>query len=227
MVPEIDQWESQMAAMREQQASLKRSGLWVSGPSDLLSIGDVAGRELTHSAVVAWLLSPTGRHGLGSRLLEDILRAGWPDDPIPDIGVVVIEREVVRDSRRADIVVTAGPLTLIVENKIWSAERDRQCDDLYRLWVSEPDARFLLLSPRGDPPRQTRSREAAKAWRSLSYPALADWLERSLPSPPVTAAQDSAAQYLQTLRQIVSTRAAFAVGIGGGYISPEYEYAHD
>jgi hypothetical protein len=80
--------------------------------------------ELSHSRVLAWLLQPTGRHGLGASVLERILRAGWPDLPIPDLGMAVVRREVPRDdllgATRADVVVTMGATVLVIENKVWA-----------------------------------------------------------------------------------------------------------
>lgn len=203
--------------MRQQESALRRDGHWVSGPSDLLAIAGVADRELAHSAVVAWLLAPTARHGFGSRLLEDILVAGW-DPPVPDVSAAVVQREVVRESRRADIVVTAGALTLIIENKVWSVESDAQCEDLYRLWAGDGDARFLLLSPDGRPPRQTVTAAAAAAWRSMSYAGLVDWLDKHQPAGPQTLALQSIVQYLETLRSLVVHRSAFGIRVGGGHV---------
>jgi len=46
------------------------------------------------------------------------------------------------------------PVTLVIENKVWSLESDAQCEDLFQLWRNDGDARFLLISPDGRPPRQ-------------------------------------------------------------------------
>lgn len=227
MIGDIDLWRSKIAAMRQQELSLRREGLWVSGPSDLLSIGRVADRELTHSALLAWLLTPTGRHGFGSRLLEDILREGW-GEPVPDVTTAVVQLEITRDDRRADIVVTAGALTLIIENKVWSLESESQCEDLYRLWARDgEDARFLLLSPGGHPPRQTRTAEAADAWRSMSYASLARWLRTNLTPYPQTTADGSAIQYLESLRQLFPSPSPFAVRMGGGHVDATAPLSED
>jgi len=102
---------------------------WVSGPEDLLHIARAADDELLHSNVVAWLLIADGRHRLGDRLLRDLLAEGWPG-PVPDTLHALVEREVVRGPRRADIIVTMGPVTLAIENKMWSDESEMQCQDL-------------------------------------------------------------------------------------------------
>ena len=212
MIADIRGWHSALDSMQQQELRLRRDGQWVSGPSDLLSIGEVASRELTHSAVFGWLLTPTGRHGLGTRLLEAILTAGW-DEAIPDLAAATVQREVTRGARRADIVVTAGALTLVIENKVWAMESDAQCEDLFRLWAGEgQDARFLLLSPDGRPPRQVHTDEARNAWRTLSYRSLANWLEQNLPVSLTTTAHQSVGLYADSLRHTFGSGSGFAVG---------------
>ena len=76
------------------QRELEERGRWVSGPSDLLSVIGRSGDELTHSAMLAWLLAPSATHGFGSRQLARLAGRLWPDDPMPD-GPIVAEREVV------------------------------------------------------------------------------------------------------------------------------------
>ena len=130
--------------------------------------------ELSHSRVLAWLLQPTSRHGLGTSVLERILRAGWPDLAIPDLGMAVIRREVPREdalgATRADVVVTVGATVLVIENKVWAPESEAQCEAQYRHWRSEADdVRFLLLSRDGHLPSSAISPEARQAWRAMSY----------------------------------------------------------
>jgi hypothetical protein len=153
----------------------------------LLHVARVANGELVHSNVIAWLLDPTARHGMGAALLAKILSVGWPDVASPDPARATVGREVIREFRIADIVVTAGPTTVVIENKVWSDESDRQCEDLYEIWSDGvSDVRFLLLTLDGHAPRQTKSQAAADAWRSLSYASLVSWLsERS--SLPTTS----------------------------------------
>jgi hypothetical protein len=90
----------------------------------------------------------------------------------------MLTREESRGGTRADIVVRFGVTTLIIENKVYSPESDRQCEGLYGTWQDAgPDVRYLLLSLNGQPPRTTHSQAAADAWRSISYAALGQRLE--------------------------------------------------
>jgi hypothetical protein len=130
-----------------------------------------------------------------------------------------VEREVTRSHRIADIVVTFGTTTLVIENKVWSEESELQCEDLYQLWADGvSDVRFLLLTLDGHPPRQTRSREAAEAWRSVSYAGLATWLEARTSSSVADGAEMAARQYALSLRKLVRERRDFVVSIGNGFV---------
>jgi hypothetical protein len=231
-------WESRIDELGNEERALRAAGQWVSGHSDLMHIGRVAGDELTHSNIVAWLLKPTGRHGFGDRLLAALMTQGWPDKHEADTDRAVVEREVSRRDRItgavriADVVVSMGPATLVIENKVGSKESPWQCEDLYQIWF-EPgaDIRFLLLTPTGQAPLETKTQAAANAWRKLSYPSLACWLneelnERSnetLKTSPQSLAQRTLArmtveQYVATIRESYGI-SPFSVGVGGGTIS--------
>jgi hypothetical protein len=215
----VQSWEERYDQLIAQQRQLKNRGLWVSGPSDLMHLARVADGELAHSNLVAWLLNPAGRHGFGDRLLRALLAAGWPDANIPDTNGAVIEREVPRGARIADVVVYLGDTTFVIENKVWSDESPRQCEDLYQLWLdNSTDVRFLLLTLDGHAPRESHTKEAAEAWRTLSYPALGGWLLANLPGPPLSVAQSSVEQYMATIRETCRTLRPFSVGIGGGNV---------
>jgi hypothetical protein len=234
----VGDWGLVFDELNSEERRLRADGQWVSGHSDLMHIGRVAGDELTHSNIVAWLLKPTGRHGFGDRLLAALMAYGWPDKQEPETDGAVVDREVSRRNRItgavriADVVVHMGPTTLVIENKVGSKESAWQCEDLYQIWF-EPgaDVRFLLLTPKGEVPKETKTQAAADAWRKLSYPSLAGWLneklnERSneiLPTSPRSLAQRTLArmtveQYVATIRESYGL-SAFSVGVGGGSVS--------
>jgi hypothetical protein len=198
--------------MRAQEEALRADGRWLSGASDLLRIARVVDSELVHSNIVAWLLDPASRHGLGDRLLARILQAGWPDAERPLASRARIEREVVREHRIADIVITAGRTTLVIENKVWSDESEAQCEDLYLLWSDGvSDVRFLLLTLDGHAPRQTKSRAAAEAWRSLSYRSLAALVAELSAQQPTTVGALAVLQYLASLDALVGRTGSFTI----------------
>jgi hypothetical protein len=145
------QWEYTVAAMRAEQAALQERGEWLSGPVDLLSIIHRARREVDHCAVLAWLLDPGAPHGLGAMFLTRLLERCFPSDAFdaPDLAHAQTRCEVRRERSRADIVVSARSLMLLIEAKVDHVERPSQCDDLHSDFATEHGARFVFLSPDG------------------------------------------------------------------------------
>jgi hypothetical protein len=182
-----------------------------------MSVLGLTGDELSHSRVLAWLLQPTGRHGLGSMLLERILRVGWPELPLPDLGLAVVRREVPREDAtggtRADVVVLVGGCILIIENKVWAAESVLQCEAQFRHWRSEADdVRFLLLSRDGHLPSSVTSPEAREAWRAMSYRQLAGLIdERTSASHHADTAAMAVQQYRAALERLVGPATALGI----------------
>jgi hypothetical protein len=182
----VADWQLRFRSMAAAHTALERAGAWVSGPADLLSIIGRGGDELTHSALVGWLLTPTARHGLGDRVLVAVLSALWPDLPMP-VGPIRVRREVTGrseetgDAAIADVVVDIGDATIVIENKVWASEGVRQCERIYQAWVSTArDVRLLFLTPHGRPPVTTETAEAAAAWRTLSYRRLATIIDGAI-----------------------------------------------
>ena len=218
---DVEAWERLASECAREQADLVSRGMWVSGPSDLMTVLGAQRNELAHSNVVAWLLSPAGRHALGNRLLLRLLEEGWsgPAFPSPPGEVVVVDREIVTGTRRADVVVRVDGVILVIENKVDAPESPGQCEDLYRLWLGAgPDVRFLLLSPSGRPPQSTRSAEAAEAWRSMSYRSLVAALELVAEHPGRGGSSAALRQYASTLVRAFPRRESFSITVGGGHI---------
>lgn len=215
----VEDWPRLFQHFQAEQRRLMGGGRWVSGYSDLWHVAEVADLEAYHSNTVKWLLDPAGRHGLRDRLVRAILEAGWgPSDEVATEAALVV-REVPEGSRRADIVVYMGPTTLVIENKVGAPESPWQCEDLYQIWFSPgADARFLFLTPDGHPPRETKTQAAADAWRSLSYPSLANWLEENLPTLPQSLAQKTVEQYVATIRETYRGTRPFQIRVGGGNV---------
>jgi hypothetical protein len=121
--------------------------------------------------MIAWLLDPYGRHGLGSSVLRRLLSLTFPEVLEQTFHVLAVEREVARGDTRADIVVWASTFTLVLENKVDAAEGIRQCDRLYERFSEETGPLFVFLSPSGRPP-MTATGETAQFFRSISYKDL-------------------------------------------------------
>ena len=107
--------------------ALVDSGAWDSGPSDMLGVLGRQRDELMHSRLLAWLLVPNHRHGLGRAVLAGFLDALWPGEGLMRSGPVTADLEVPaagvdEDGRlreaRADIVLRGDGVTVVVENKL-------------------------------------------------------------------------------------------------------------
>jgi hypothetical protein len=215
--PPIDQ-ERFATAQREADA-LVAAGRWVSGPSDMLTVLGRQRDELLHSRLIAWLLVPTNRHGMGRAALAGFLDALWPGDGLMRSGPVSANLEVPgsgldADGRlheaRADVVLRGDGVTVVIENKVDAGEQPAQCERLYWAWAGEPgDTRWVYLTPTGRPPVTTSSPAAAAAWRSMSYAELRTILEAAFAtaSSADPLGRATAGQYLETLiRSVVPNR---------------------
>jgi len=215
---DVGRWTDATTRMHVEQGRLIRDGLWVSGHADLMTVIGRHRDELTHSNVVAWLLAPTGRHGLGTQVLRAILEAGWPERPVPSCESAIVEREVPLGSSRADVVAYVDDVTLVIENKVDAIESVDQCEILYRLWSRDGgDVRFLLLSATGRPPASTRSPEAADAWRAVSYRSMRALVAAS-DEGSTGEGKPAVSEYMTTLNRLYPGAATFAITIGGGRV---------
>ena len=191
-----------MGRLSDEHAGLMRRGRWSVGADDVLSIIRRARYELYHSAMLAWLLDPLGKHGLGTTLLEALLRLCGISAAL-DLHRARPEIEVQRSDTRADIVVFAPGITLIIENKVDAGEQERQCDRLYAHFGADPGARFVFLTPTGRAPR-TASAPGSDAWTTLSYKMLATLMDEALNHAAINAlatGRFTAQNYLMTLRK--------------------------
>ncbi len=201
----VDRWKAAFLDLRAEQEGLLDQGRWVSGPASLLSVIGQSRRETYHCRVLAWLMDPTGRHGLGIHFLELFLRECFPDEEFDSkgLGKATVVCEVPRGRSRADIVVSLPGSTVVIEAKTDAEERPRQCDDLYADFGEEMDPHFVFLSPRGRPP-VTASGDAMEAFRTVSFIECRNLLEKALALPrrgtPDEIALGSVHNYLRTLR---------------------------
>ena len=198
-------WTEAMSEMRCQHDRLVSKGLWVTGPSDFLAIIDLARDENTHSRMLAWLLKPTGRHGLGCGLVKRFVEH-CTGEPMPaNMAVDKVEFSYWRNNREADLVVWGQDFTLIIENKVEAEEQPKQCDDLYENFKTEVAPLFLFLTPDGRRPFTATTPEAQRAFKTLSWPEVRTMLEAALnesrPATGVADAVDVVRNYLRTLEE--------------------------
>lgn len=202
-VQDVGRWAKTLAKMQNEQRALRAAGLWVGGPTDLLSAVGQARSELVHSAAIAWLLDPAMHHGLGTRMLVHLLKRCFKDDQFADLTQASVYTEVTRGAARVDILVQAEGITLVIENKVDAPEGIDQCDAYFRLFGNDPGARFVFLSPDGRRP-QSATGLAAEAFRPLGYREIMADLNAVLACTehsPHGLGRAAAEQYLLTLRR--------------------------
>jgi len=202
----VDHWETALADIAHKQEQLVVQGQWVSGPSTLLSIIGQSRRETYHCRVIAWLMDPTGRHGLGVSFLAGFLESCVLDamfEPT-DLRRATVVCEVVRAHSRADIVIWMPQATVVIEAKTDAIEGRHQCDRLYEDFAEEPDPHFVFLSPRGRPP-VTATGDALESFRTVSLleiiRLIEDSMNRSSGIGVDEIARASVHNYLATLRK--------------------------
>ena len=143
----VKRWEESLKAMTAEAERLRAAGSWQTGPTDFFGVTGRSRHELTHSAMLGWLLDSTGRHGLGNRLAVALLSLVGLDVGAADH--FVVSREV-SGGNAADLVLSGGGLKVVIENKVDAIEQPLQCQ---RLTDDHPDAQALI-------PRRTAFQES-------------------------------------------------------------------
>jgi PD-(D/E)XK nuclease superfamily len=190
----VEGWEASLKAMTAESDRLRAAGSWLTGPADFLGVTRRSRHELTHSAMLGWLLDLAGRHGLGNRLVVALLsHVGL------DVGAdyhFVVRREVAGDTAVADLVLTSGELKVVIENKLDAIEQPRQCQ---RLADDHPDAQALIfLTPTGRAPATAGVEDS---WHSVRWSVITKLLEEALRDSGPAPGRHIAEDYLSTLRR--------------------------
>lgn len=201
----LAEWYEAMAAMRCQQDRLVSDGLWLTGPSDFFDIVGLARHENTHSRMLAWLLMPTARHGLGPELVKRFLEHCTGETVPAQLAVRRVAFSEWRNDREADLVVWGENFTLVIENKVDASEQPSQCDDLLKNFKNEKKPLFLFLTPDGRKPHTATTPCAQRAFKTLSWPEVRAMLETALnesrPKTGVEPAVEVVRNYLRTLKE--------------------------
>ncbi len=203
--------EARFVVLKAEADALLDAGRWSSGPADLLTVLGRAGDELFHSRMLAWLMTPSGRHGLRRAFLLAFLEQLWPREALFATGPVTVSTEVARSDEddagnrheaRADIEILGDGATVVIENKVGAGEQALQCERQYWAWRQLPDPRWIYLTPRGEPPASAASPAAQAAWRTRTYRDVRRALARALDETsdaPLHTGRSTAIQYLATL----------------------------
>ena len=199
-------WRDELPRLAERHVSLVVDGHWVSGPDDLLTIIGQARRETFHCRVIAWLLDPVGRHGLGVSFLSSVLKHTFPDEEFDHTQLAAIRRRVEETAAesRADIVLSADHLTIVIEVKLDAKEGGEQCDRLHKDFSNRPNPHFIFLTLDGRSP-VSASRDAARAFKSLSLRQLAKLLDQARVDRPAPSSHAEIAllDYRRTLELVL------------------------
>jgi hypothetical protein len=202
---DIAGWKQQLKELENEEDALRDEGRWTHGRDDFLGVLGRTRDELIHSQmVVAWLLDPCARHGLGTQVLKEIIHCvfGTACD------VSGLERARVRREKQLvdgclDIVVNAPGLHLVIENKVDAEEGEGQCA-YYSRHLPE-DALCILLSPDGRTPKsaaQDADAEIKNKFQPLRYAKLVEILEQALAGATNAASGRAVAEdYLKTLKK--------------------------
>lgn len=171
-------WNRQLQRMSEQQARERLSGCWFDGPRDVLSILDCSRSEAVHRRFLGWLLDPLAPHRLGARFLQRILGRVGPEQHYPYpllLGARVRCAEQHRQIR-ADIVVRAPELCLVLLLKIDGREEHALCDLVHEAYAGEGGARFVFVTPGGRYPHSAGG-QGREAFFPLALGEIAAMLE--------------------------------------------------
>ena len=201
----VADWRGAMSEMQHRRDRLVSDGRWLTGPSDFLTIVDRARDENTHSRMLRWLLTPTGRHGLGGGLVRRLIEHCGRAAPVPLAVTHVRFSQRTSDRREADLVVWGESFTLVIENKVNAEEQPCQCNDLYRNFKGEIGPLFLFLTPDGREPRTATTPDARCAFKTISWRRVRAMIEATLnesrPPAPAADAVDVVVNYLRTLKE--------------------------
>jgi hypothetical protein len=193
----VGRWTERLERIAADETMLRDQGQWSHGRADSMGVLGRHRDELAHSKMVAWLLDPCGKHGLGTRVLKRVVQHVLGLGPLPsDLARVRVRCEVpIGDAGRLDIEVESAGFYLIIENKVDAEEMPGQCR-FYCDNVKRSDAHFILLSPDG------RHAIDAAECVPLKYSALAGFLNEALQDASADAGGRRVAEdYLSTLRQ--------------------------
>lgn len=104
--------------------------------------------EQIHSNVLAWLFNPCEAHGCGVRFLKEFMERFFQRQVLGEDGITV-QREHQENGNRPDIIVRGPNWNLVVENKIDSAEGEKQSIRYVDHWRSSRNTSFAWITPTG------------------------------------------------------------------------------
>ena len=166
---------------------------------NIFEVLGIVSSETRHSNMIAWLMDPNAKHGLGGGVLAGLLELSGVTPPADLSGF-----SVRRETRHIDILATSqrDHIVLAIENKVWSGEHDDQLaryqhvvESTYPGWKHV----FIFLTPHADDPENS---EDAETWNAMGYGDLADVVQESLNSTnPAAKARVFIKDYIDCVRR--------------------------
>lgn len=176
---------------------------------NLFRVCGVDGRENSHSALLAELLSPCGSHGQGALFLEQFLdvlgtgRCPWMAEF--DLDSATVQRECAVSEGRIDILVSDGKRALVIENKIYAADQWEQLKRYERFARTRYGAaNYLILYLTLGGEAASEQSGLGVAYTTISYKEdVLKWLNRSLSlCVDKSHIREVLIQYMELLKQL-------------------------
>ena len=199
---------------QEQQEERNRKG----ENYNLFSILNIERYELKHSALIANLLDPKGSHGCGDAFLRAFFEIALKERAYPFEGCTLPDSDteyytgpIAGDTGgRIDILVKSSRYGLIIENKIYAGDQDKQLtryDNYGKKTFGADGYRLVYLTLYGyDASKESTATKSAEevGYLRLSYAEdILRWLEqcvRLADNKPLV--RESLNQYIRTIKQL-------------------------
>ncbi len=115
---------------------------------NLMSILGIQSKELQHSNFLAWLFNPNETHGFGDYPLKEFIKTYFINHDYEDLGDISVfdytaldlsDIEIRREYKNIDLILTSpsNKLCIVIENKIYSGEREGQLKKYYEIAQNE------------------------------------------------------------------------------------------
>lgn len=199
------EWFEEFEAAIEARERLVRAGQWGIGPRSLLGVLGERHLETRHTVILAWLLDPLGRHGLGSRLAARFLASAVPERPLACEQLRCTTEELCATyGGNVDIVMRGAGWRVVVEAKIWAGPSGDQLDRYYDEFLD--DQTYFVYLTREGTRAYSRRDEVARGYRPLSWrkdvlPALRDAINESMIGCTESSQLCAARDYLAALEE--------------------------
>lgn len=215
---DIQRFFQEVASICTHEQALQKERYHKGENYNLFSILRIEGSELKHSALIANLLDPEGSHGCGDAFLRAFFEIAlkdlaypFEDCTLPHSYTEYYTGPIAGDTGgRIDILVKSSHYGLIIENKIYAGDQDKQLTryDNYGKEIFGSDGYLLVyLTLYGyDASKESTATKSAEevGYLRLSYAEdILRWLEqcvRLADNKPLV--RESLNQYIRTIKQL-------------------------